>query len=290
MVTLIAVGSANAVNCTAAKFAKGYWGVQLTGFDASGNETAQLLIIKVVPGKTTSGTIARGNWNFGVSGYPTGYYSDNGNPVAVTDIVGTYTIVPQLVYQALPSCVGTMQLTLTLSVGGPITEDLSFVLNKGVGGYLSSIDPAVANRGFMQATGENGTTTTCTPALVVSPAGGYVSFHSGGPLATVGNTTGEGQLQLGLAAGAPVPTGAEAGNLQLWLGGFVLDYNSPGPGANAAAGTYTISPDCTGTSFLGVIAIPSIFYDSYTVTVAKGKEALFIITDPGNTIVGNTLY
>jgi len=306
--TLIAVGSANAVTCNNAILKKAsFWGVQLSGLDApAGNPYAQLFIIEVVSDGATP-VLSAGNFS-GVN--PAGYSVDTGSYNPITAISGSYQITPPNTETDAPECVGTMSLNLTVTNVGTVVENLSFTMNTTLdGAYLTSIDctptpqgcfPGEVLSGVMYTTElkkESGfvTGSTCTNALVQTVSTGgvddYVSFHSSGPITGYGATSGEGQLQLLATAPIPGATGTETGNLQLNLGNAGI-YNAtiPFAGAGIGSGSFTIEPDCTGGSFIALTNIPAISYTSYTVTVLKGKEALFIILEPGETIVGNTLY
>jgi len=254
--TLIAVGSANAAACSNSSL-KGVWGFQYHGFLPSG----EYIVGEVLLNSAGKGTFAAGT---------TG--QEAVQPATQTPL----TLGAGSGYTATGATTPNCEITLTLNLpGSALPSPAHFYGTENGGGKIDAIEidgtptNQIVVNGFAQETGE--TITGCTNAL----SAGTVSFHSEGPIAAVGGwTNGEGQLVLTAAGG-------ESGTVTLFLAGVGLVPLAPG------VGSFSANPDCTGTSTLSVAA-GAFVYDTFTIAVNKGANALFVVSDAGSVVYGET--
>ncbi len=254
-VTLVAAGTANAIPCGNTSV-KGPYGFQYHGTLASGAHVAGLVLLNAN---------GKGAFTAGTTGQEAVTPASN---TAITVASGSYTASGAL----SPECLVTLTLTLTGSaLPSPAVfygteNDLKQIVAINVQGTPAA---QIAVVGQATLTGE--TIIGCTATQVA----GTVSFHSEGPIAAVGgNTDGEGQLVLTAAGG-------ESGTVTLFLAGAGLVPLVP------AVGSFVAHPDCTGSSTLSV-AGGAFVYDTFTIAVAKGQNSLFVVSDAGSVIYGET--
>jgi hypothetical protein len=177
-----------------------------------------------------------------------------------TTISGTWDMSPPA-----SDCQGTM------TVLSPSTQTFNFAINSaGKGATIVQTDLGYTQAGVMVAQGT--IAQGCSTALFKSK---QFSLYSYGTIPAVGGlVTGSGEIKFDKTGS----TFASATTVTLDLGGagnFVVP----------ATGTSTIGANCTGSGVLTVTALGQSF-DVNTVVVNAGKEALWIVTNPGDNVSG----
>jgi len=158
-----------------------------------------------------------------------------------------------------------------MTVTGPSTQTFNFALNNaGKGGTIVQIDAGYTQAGFMVAQGT--IKAGCSTTLFKSK---QFSLYSYGTIPAVGGlvtATGEIKFSSTGTSFAAVPT-------------VTLDLGAVGNLVLPATGTSSINANCTGTGVLTPTGLGQSF-DVDTVVVDGGKEALWIVTNPGDNVSG----
>ncbi len=162
----------------------------------------------------------------------------------------------------------------TINVTSPTTQTFDFAINNAnKGGTIVQVDPGYTQAGFMVAQGViPGASHTCSTALFKSK---LFSLYSYGQIPAVGGlVTGTGEIKFSTTGATfnAVPT-------------VTLDLGGAGNFIVPANGTSSISAGCTGSGVLTVPALSQAF-NVDTVVVNAGKEALWIVTNPGDNVSG----
>jgi hypothetical protein len=177
-----------------------------------------------------------------------------------TTISGTWAMTAPV-----SGCRGTMTVTV------PVTQTFSFTLNTGgKGGSLVQTDAGYTQAGLMVAQGN--IAAGCSTLLFKNK---LFSLYSYGYIPAVGGlVTGTGEIKFSNtgAAFTSDPTVA-------------LDLGGAGNFVVPATGTSSLSSNCTGSGVLTVAALGQAF-NVDIVVVNAGKEALWLVTNPGDNVSG----
>jgi len=159
----------------------------------------------------------------------------------------------------------------TMTVLSPSKQTFNFALNSaGKGGTLAQTDAGYTMAGIMVAQGT--ITAGCSTALFKSK---QFSLYSYGTIPAVGGlVTATGEIKFD-------KTGATFASATT----VTLDLGAVGNLVLPATGTSSINANCTGTGVLTPTGLGQSF-DVDTVVVDGGKEALWIVTNPGDNVSG----
>jgi hypothetical protein len=252
LITVIGAGTASFAACTATTLttAPGIWGIESQGLGpGSPTRPAVNYLMQVT---FASGTFTGLEWE-SVAGTITG----------PTTISGTWAMVTPA-----SDCQGTITVT------SPSTQTFNFAINAAnKGGTIVQTDSGYTQAGIMVAQGViPGSTHTCSTVLFKNK---LFSLYSYGQIPAVGGlVTATGEIKF-----------AATGATFVSLPTVTLDLGGAGNFVVPANGTSSISANCTGS---GVLTVPSLgqSFSVDTVVVSAGKEALWIVTNPGDNVTG----
>jgi len=252
LITVLGAGTASYAACTISTLstAPGVWGIESQGSGPGG--LTNYLMQVTFAGSSPTGTFTGSEWE-----------SVGGTISGPTAISGTWVMV-----SPASDCEGTMTVT------SPSKQTFQFSINNsGKGANIVQTDTGYTQAGFMVAQG----TVTCSNLLFKNK---QLSLYSYGNIPAVGGlVTGEGELKWG-ATGTTFTTAPNV----------ILDLGAAGNFIVPGSGTSSISANCTGS---GTLTVPSLgssgTFNVDTVIVDGGKEALWIVTNSGDNVVGTFL-